>query len=51
MKKHLYPTNVLLPLKSNKAPNIREWGTLSLENKVDFDKIEKIRIYRFRLWF
>lgn len=51
MKKHLYPTNVLLPLKSNKAPNIREWGTLSLENKVYFDKIEKSEYIGFACGF
>lgn len=51
MKENLYLNHVIIPLKSNKAPNIREWGTLSLENKVYFDKIEKSEYIGFACGF
>lgn len=40
MKKNLYPNSVLIPLKSNKSPDISTWKNFSETNKLPFEKIE-----------
>ncbi|MDA3818507.1 MAG: DUF5906 domain-containing protein [Prolixibacteraceae bacterium] len=51
MKKQLYENHVLLPLKSNKAPNINTWKVLSPDKKVPFDSIEKSETIGFACGF